>query len=450
MNPNDTRKPSCAPSGTPEPSIRPGFRLAVIALLVAGVAGAGVYFVNHHGKPAAVASTPATGAESAPVVAPDSENPEIGVLAPPPLKETTAVAVAGKTARSSGPTSVAPAPMPEPSPQSRQLVASLSNLEQVGRSMTTEQAAAWKQNLQQLVQQGSDSVPAIAEFLRQNKDVDFGSSVSEALGYGSVRRAMFDALAQIGGPEGVAATRDVLQNSADPREIALLAAALDKMAPEEHRQEAVQAARDALSMAASGKLEGADVGPLFEVLQKYGGAAVAPELEQSINQWKYYAATALAQLPDGAGVPTLIQMAQGNTSAKINALEMLAQMSVQYPDAKAVLIDQARANKIPPNIWPYLVSGLVGDEYHFQSSELDDTLSRVRPDEVKTTHIRYGNQNLYSAPSPASLTAENINERMAFIQQLQTMTSDPAALKALQNAQDVLTRRLPSTAAVTP
>jgi len=30
------------------------------------------------------------------------------------------------------------------------------------------------------------------------------------------------------------------------------------------------------------------------------------------------------------------------------------------------------------------------------------------------------------------------------------MTSDPAALKALQNAQDVLTRRLPSTAAVTP
>jgi hypothetical protein len=143
-------------------------------------------------------------------------------------------------------------------------------------------------------------------------------------------------------------------------------------------------------------------------------------------------------------------MAQGNTSAKINALEMLAQMSVQYPDAKAVLIDQARANKIAPNIWPYLVSGLVGDEYHFQSSELDDTLSRVRPDEVKTTHIRYGNQNLYSAPSPASLTAENINERMTFIQQLQTMTSDPVALKALQDAQDVLTRRLPRTAAVTP
>ena len=340
--------------------------------------------------------------------------------------------------------------MPEPSPQSRQLVASLSDLQRVGRSMTPEQAAEWKQNLQQLVQQGRDSVPAIAEFLRQNKDVDFGSGVSQALGYGSVRRAMFDALVQIGGPEGVAATREVLQNSADPREIALLAAALDKMAPEEHRQEAVQAARDALAMAASGKLEGADVGPLFEVLQKYGGAAALPDLEQSMDQWKYYATAALAQLPDGAGVPTLIQLAQGNTSARLNALEMLAQMSVQYPEAKAVLIDQARANKISPNLWPYLVSGLVGDEYHFQSSELDDTLRRVRPDDVKTTHVAFGNQNLYTAPSPASLTPENISERMTFIQQLETMTSDPAALKALQSARDVLTRRLPSTAAVTP
>src|SRR5436190_11844436 len=216
-NMKDTRRHSRAPSEEPEP-MRPGFRFALIALLLAGVAGAGFHFVKHHRKPAAVASAPtapATGAEPAPAAAAESESPEIGVLAPPPLKETTAVAVAGKGARSTEPTSVAPTPMPEPSPQSRQLVASLSSLEKVGRAMTPEQAAEWKQNLQQLVQQGRDSVPAIAEFLRQNKDVDFGSGVSEALGYGSVRRAMFDALAQIGGPEGVAAAREVLQNSAD-------------------------------------------------------------------------------------------------------------------------------------------------------------------------------------------------------------------------------------------
>jgi hypothetical protein len=48
------------------------------------------------------------------------------------------------------------------------------------------------------------------------------------------------------------------------------------------------------------------------------------------------------------------------------------------------------------------------------------------------------------------LTPENIGERMALIQQLQGMTADPAALKVLQDARNLLTRRLPSTAAVTP
>ena len=446
MSSNHKSKRPGSPMGQPAPVLRPGFRLALSALVVLSLAAAGLYFMRHGVKPVPPASTAAAtpdGSASKPDGLPETAQP-----LPAPIKETTQIAVAAKPAR---PSETAPATAaPEPNPQARQLIADLSNLELVGRTMTPEQVEGWKQNLQQLVKQGRDAVPAIAEFLKQNKDVDFGTSVSQALGYGSVRRAMFEALTQIGGPEGVAATRDVLHDSADPREIALLARALDKMAPEEHRQEAVQAARETLAMVSSGKLEGVDVGPLFEVLQKYGGAAIAPELEQWVNQWKYYGATALAQLPEGAGVPTLARLAQGTSSARLTALEMLAHLSIQYPDAKAALVDQVRANKITPSVWPYLVSGLAGDEYHYQNSEVDDTLSRARPDDVKTTHIRYGNQNLYSAPSAASLTPEVINQRMSFIDELKASTSDPAALQALQESREVLAKRLPRSVAVAP
>lgn len=444
MSSNPRLNPNGPPPGRSEPPIRPAFRLTLYALLAAALTGAGVYFINHRNQPIPVASPAAD--ESAASLPEADSLPETAPLAPPPVKETTQVAVSGKVARPSN-TGTASVSMPEPSAQTRQLVAALSAPEQVGRTMTPEQAATWKQNLQQLVQQGKDAVPAVAEFLRQNKDLDFGTDASHALGYGSVRRAMFDALTQIGGPEGVSATLEALRNSADPREIALMAQALDKMAPAEHREEALQAAREALAMAGSGKLDGTDVGPLFEVLQKYGGAAVASELDQLVNQWKYYGTAALAQLPDGSGVSALIQIAQGTSSGRLNALEMLAQLSLQNPDARAVLLDQTRANKISPNLWPYLISGLTGDEYHYLNSELDDTLSRVTSSDVKTTHVRSGNQHLYSAPSAASLTPDGIIQRLAFLDELRSLTSDPSALKAMQQAQDVLSKRWPRTVA---
>jgi len=64
-------------------------------------------------------------------------------------------------------------------------------------------------NLQQLVQQGAVSVPAIREFLEKNADLDFGAAGSQALGFASLRRTMFDALQQIGGPEAVGAMAQV-------------------------------------------------------------------------------------------------------------------------------------------------------------------------------------------------------------------------------------------------
>src|SRR5439155_13820154 len=97
--------------------------------------------------------------------------------------------------------------------------------------------------------------------------------------------AMFDAMLQIGGPEGVSGMLQTLQTTADPREIALLAQDLEKLEPEQHRQVAIPATREALAMAAGGQLEAADVARLFEVLHKYGDTSVVSELMQTAQQW---------------------------------------------------------------------------------------------------------------------------------------------------------------------
>jgi len=63
-------------------------------------------------------------------------------------------------------------------------------------------------------------------------------------------------------------------------------------------------------MAAKGELSGVDVGPLFQTLQSYGDQGAVATIEQLGSQWKYYSAITLAGLPDGAGVPGLIRLAQ--------------------------------------------------------------------------------------------------------------------------------------------
>jgi len=158
----------------------------------------------------------------------------------------------------------------------------------------------------------------------------------------------------------------------------------------------------------------------------------------------------LAQLPDGAGIPSLIQLAQGTTPAKGNALEMLAQASPLYPEARAAFLDLARANKISPNLWPYLIPLLAGGAYHYQDSAFDVSLTTGNRSSRDSAHVLFGNQHFYTAPDLGSLGAAQIDQRMALINDLRLVTADPTALDALQKSQDQLTKRAPKTVVVTP
>src|SRR5204863_1527924 len=209
-----------------------------------------------------------------------------------------------------------------------------------------------------------------------------------------------------------------LQTTADPKEIAILARNLAQQDPELYRTEVLNAVHEALGMAANNKLAGSDVGPLFEVLQKYGGPSAISDLEQATGQWKYYATMALAQLPDGAGVPSLIRIVQDprapGRSASDAALQMLAQMSSSYPDARAALLDQVRSDKVSPSLWPYLISPLAGNQFQVRDSVFDGTSTLSNGSDFRTTHINSGNQNFVNAP-PANFSAEQINHQMALL-----------------------------------
>jgi hypothetical protein len=330
----------------------------------------------------------------------------------------------------------------EPTPETRALVNGLVKLDLAGGPLSDEQVAAWKKNLKDLVDHGATAVPAIREFLAKNVDLDFGAGGSQVLGYGSARAALVDTLTQIGGPESVAALSGALQVTADPREVAILAQDLEKLEPGVHQQEAVEAARQSLEIASTRKLETADVAPLFEVLQKYGGAGVVTELEKAAGHWNYYGPIALAQLPEGAGIPSLVQLAQDPQAANATrdaAMQMLALVSDQSTEARAALVEQARLNRISEFAWGLIAPALSGDRVAFENSAFDDRGSLPQVAGVRSTGTS-DNQHFYSAP--VEVTDSQATQRTALIDELLSVATGPAAQQVLQQSRASLLTRL--------
>jgi hypothetical protein len=305
---------------------------------------------------------------------------------------------------------------------SQDLLSRLARLDLTSGRITQGQAVEINQMLQQLREQGSAAIPAIREFFQSNEDVNFDAVPGgEAVDYSSLRLGLLDALHQIGGPEAVATCVEVLQATTDPLEVALLAVTLEQQTQGEYRALELTAAQKVLSQALSGNWNGGDVTPLFETLQALGDTSVVAVLTQAVTRWNYYATLALAGLPDGAGVPALIQLAQDPRISSLGngdfALRPLAQVALQYPEAARALIDDARQNRIPGSAWPAIGASLAG------------------------TYIQYGNQ-LFGGTAPSlNWSAEEIGQRISLINQLLAVTSNSAARQSLQSALTSLSSR---------
>ena len=447
-----------APNGSPEPAQERSPRASRAAVIVVAVScllaclGALVWLMQPN---------PATTDEATPPAdAPSAD----GVLKPKsfarlraPGEADGAAAPAEPAALSSPPAVVAPPPQPPPvatgpvDPAMSSLVSGL--LLRGGTSaLTTEGVQAWKTNYQQLVQSGAAAMPALRAFLAENQDTVFDTETARALGQRSARLAAFDALQQIGGPEAIALLEQTLGETKAPREIAALAWNLEDMAAGQYREKILAAARSVLGQTSPVVSSGTDVAPLFEVFQKYGDASLVPELEQATGRWKYYATAALANLPDSAGVPVLLRMADpaANSGNRLAALEALTGLAAQNADARTFIIGQVGGKQIPANFWPYLSARLAGEQTYPADGVLTKYPNVQSWSDIKTTKIVYGNQNFYTLPGEAVQTAEGISQQLTLLDQLTSLGGGPESQQALQQARDRLNQRLARLATAPP
>ena len=331
-----------------------------------------------------------------------------------------APAISASTPKTNAPrasVNVLGAPRTEPSAETRSLVSALANIDLNSTPLTPEAAAAWKENLARLVQNGSGSVPAIQEFLALNKDVSFDTvtGAKGLLGASTLRLSLLDALGNINSPDALALSSQMLQSTLDPREIALLAQNLDRQAPEQYREAALAAARAAMAEAPAGRLGGKDIGPLFDVLRNYGGAAAVQDFQQAAaGPWKYYATIALADLPEAAGVPTLVQMVSDPKNpaigGRVAALQVLAQMMPDNPQAREAVIAAIRQGTIPEATMINIAASAAGDKFQIGTSPVENNPN------LRSWHLSYGNQNYYSTPQ--NLTADQLHQRAALVEEL--------------------------------
>jgi hypothetical protein len=339
-------------------------------------------------------------------------------------------------------TEQATAPKPDP----RLLVAALAQIDVSNGAITPEKAAAWKQTWQELTQQGSAAVPPIREFLERHDNINFEPVTDGALlGHPTLRLALLAALFRIGGAEATATLAQTLRATTDPREISALASYLESAAPGQYVQAVLEATRKALALAADGKLEGQDAGPLFGVFQQWGGTNVLSDLTNAMPQWKYYAAITLANLPNGGGVPTLVQVASGPEVPKATqavALQMLAQIATQFPAARTALVERARANQIAEPTWAEIASVLGGHSYQIGNPSVDSIPSSPTGGNVKRYHLAFGNQNFYSGQNAANWPAEVITQRLAIVDQLLGVTSNAVAVDVLGKTRTSLVARV--------
>lgn len=417
-------EPSAGNAGSSPERARGGF-LLVVALIGILAVGAGVYAWKRSkqetaqdqsaqsSEAPATASTPKTPAEQSEPL------PEPTTTPPPPGPVTPSI-----TARET-PTATPAVSKLEPSTYTRNLVGGLAGIDIKNGPLTPEKIAAWKQTLATLKQQGAEAVPAILEYMAKNTDLNFDAvGLGKDLGASSLRMALLEALQSIGGQEGLNASLSVLQSTTEPKEIAYLANAINSRVPDQYKQEIMSAVRETLAMSGQGKLNGADVGPLFETLAKYGGTAAIPDLQASLKQLKYYSVMALGNMPENAGLQELMQIVgdpnNPNKSAANPAWQVLAEHVNDSPDVKRLLLQQAQNDSIPYSTWVNIIEALGGARMYYGNTALE---GGPLPGDKSWTLLS-GPQFFYSRQN-LNMTADQINQSMATLNQLLPLVKPP-------------------------
>jgi len=112
---------------------------------------------------------------------------------------------------------------------------------------------------------------------------------------------------------------------------------------------------------------------------------------------------------------------------------MLAQVSAQYPEASDALVELAQQGQVPDSAWPAIADVLAGHQFQFKSYFANVSASVGDPG-LRTYRQPIGNQSFISVPVPADVSAGDLTQRLALIDQLLAATTNPSASQALQEA----------------
>lgn len=352
--------------------MRPGFAAAAALILLLAVALMLSLALRKHAAPAMTKHFPVA-------AAPGAATPTIATVS---FSEPV---VPKRVARTPAASAAPIAPLPPQLLSPRQLV---DELAKIGKGpISAEQAARFKADFKELIRRGAASVPAIKGFLEQELDVAFGDiKGGSQLGYSSLRSSLIDALNQIGGPQAQAAMLETMNSTAVPGELLQLAQDLDKQAPGQYNDQIVSGAQQTLAMASAGQLgTNTELGPVYRALQNYGTPNTTADAANT-DPVDFYNAVQLANMPDGQGLSSLLQMEQASGGdSQFIATEMIAQMAGQNGDALDAFAQLAQNGQISQSEWVQLAPILGGDQYQMNASDTDYTVvpGATSPQEIQ-------------------------------------------------------------------
>ncbi len=315
------------------------------------------------------------------------------------------------------------------------------------KEISAEEAATIQGMLAALQKKGMTAIPAIRDFLRQGEDVNFAKlSGGERVGYRTLRQAVIDTLLKLGGGAALATSLEQIQQTKDPIEMAMLARGVEKQEPEVHKEEVIYAIGTALQSTEQLPTKDApDVSPFFDLLRTYGGPQAVAVLERSVPRWGEYALIALASLSEGAGIPSVTALANTSSVSVENPvlpLQVLAQTTVDYPQARDTLVNLVRTGQIPDRAWKAIGETLEGKSLQFSSKMFDGTpLAENRAIGAdgrslmwKSYYIEWLNIRYEQDVASADWSAEQVQQQVALIDDLLKTTSSPIGKQALQQA----------------
>ena len=268
-------------------------------------------------------------------------------------------------------------------------------------------------HLQSLAALGPEALPTIADFLKQNKDVDYSSDVLNAAGERvnrggvssfasrslgktdflvppSLRLGLVDVLDQIGGEEAQGILALVLDSTGRGVEVAHIARVLEEAAPDKYKENALKAAKDLLinppAFDQPNRLDENSRAYLYQVLAMYNDTSFAQGAQGALvttdgkidRQALNYLGTVLKEQSVPALAAAYNNPLLTNQAEKANILNAALNYTGPSAQANQMFTELVGNESIPAPIRAYTIQSMAGGSGRETPSETSVIQARIQ------------------------------------------------------------------------